>query len=573
MKIKSSSLLFTVLPFFIWTIFTYPLIFNLKTSLYTEYFGDWVGSITRYRSIYAGERGLFLFEAASPYSFLFKILAYLGIHPVVVYNLAILFGFLLTFFGGFFFARSLKVSAFSSFLFASVVTIAPIRLWYSFEWLNHPQWGFILFYLAALFKFLGKCERRKAILAGLLFGLVLAENYSHGVMLFFFTVILLGVDFFYFKRWQGMQDRARSLGVFALSSVLFSLPSFYLFLVPGAKGGVSDFSVASRAVRGIEAVFTFTARPWHYIIPDINHPIFGNVALGVHRWFWNQPPYYLTERFFPKEHTLYLGIMLLALSCFAFYHYVLRRQGSDRKRFLVIAFAILALCMFLFSLPPYISFFGLKVYFPSYFVFQILPQLRAYARFGLLVFISNAVLAVLGLDAVLFKVGKVNWRRFVKFMVIVLVLFEFINFPPFHNISVEAPEAYHWLAEQEGDFAYLEYPTRIYYTDKLYQHIHGKEILNPYHQTPDEVLELMDNIDSPGFEEEFKSLGGRYIFFHNPEQKTEKQRVAESWGFPAWGTHADIDFGEEPKELEFFLNDPRFRKGRDFGDVVVFEVQ
>ena len=62
--------------------------------------------------------------------------------------------------------------------------------------------------------------------------------------------------------------------------------------------------------------FAFSARPWNYLIPDIDHPVFGDLAVRVNFWIWQHPPYYLTEPFFPKEHTLFLGYTLIALSIY-----------------------------------------------------------------------------------------------------------------------------------------------------------------------------------------------------------------------------------------------------------------
>ncbi|OQX91159.1 MAG: hypothetical protein B6D58_08775, partial [candidate division Zixibacteria bacterium 4484_95] len=153
------------------------------------------------------------------------------------------------------------------------------------------------------------------------------------------------------------------------------------------------------------------------------------------------------------------------------------------------------------------------------------------------------------------------------------VIFEFLNFPPFHNISIRPPKVYQWLSKQEGDFAYLEYPTRIYYTDWLYQYVHGKRVLNPYHRTTPEVKKLVKEIDSSEFVSRFESLGGRYILFHRPEEKSEKQRAAESWGFPAWGTHAELPEAEETKNELYFRDDPRFREVYEAEGIIVFGIK
>ena len=134
--------------------------------------------------------------------------------------------------------------------------------------------------------------------------------------------------------------------------------------------------------------------------------------------------------------------------------------------------------------------------------------------------------------------------------------------------------AYAWLGEQGEDFSYLEYPHQIYYTDRLYQSEHGKELLNQYHHTPDQVKTILWRIDEEDFVPRFKALGGRFVFFHRETEKSEKQRVAESWGFPAWGTHGEQpqDEGLYLKNEDYFESDPRFKEIINFGDIIVFEV-
>jgi len=571
-------LLYILLPLCIWFVFTYPLVFRFFNSIYSDFFGDSLGKISVFYEIGTGSYDFRLGDLLAPLSLVFRELARL-LPPVSAYNFSILAAFLGTFYAGFYLLRTLGFSKSLSLFFATSVMLAPIRLWYSFEWPEYAQWGFILIYLSLLFKFLKSYKTAGAILAGLVFSVVLGENPYHGFTLFFLT--LVSVLFTMVYRWKSRSGLARrhffALLIFAAAALVFSLPSFYRFLSPGVERFTSpDESVATSAARSIEDLFTFSARPWHYLIPDINHPVFGNFALGTHRWIWSRPPYYLTERFFPKEHTLYLGLTLLLLSLYAFRELLSKRSAiSSEERFFILLLWFLVISMMVFSFPPYIVLKGIRLYFPSYFIYRIISQVRAYSRFGALVFICNAVLACFGLRTLLKSYAR-GYRKILIFSILLLLMiFEFINFPPFHNISTELPQAYRWLSEQKEDFAYLEYPTRIHYTDRLYQFIHQKEILNPYHQTPEEVEDLLDSIDSPDFSTQFKALGGRYIFFHRPEEKSERQKVSESWGYPAWGTH-DVEARRKaekpPLKEEYFLRNPNFREVKDFGDVVIFEV-
>jgi len=564
-----------LLPFLIWTIFTYPLVVKFSTSIYGDYFGDSAAEIAVLRTIRVGNYIFRLGDYLAPLSLFFKGLVRV-LPPVPVYNLSILVSFLGTFYAGFYLSRMLGFGNYPAAFFAIAITLAPVRLWYSFEWPTHAQWGFILLYLVFLVRFLRKNRLSDAVLAGLVFSLTLAENYYHGFMLSFFTLfaILFTLVSLWWKR-SGHVRRYLWMSVaFALITLIFSSPDLYNFFAPvTGSSGTYGLSLAVSATRGIEDLFTFSARPWHYFVFDIDHPVFGNLALRIHRWIWSQRPYYLTERFFPKEHTLYLGFTLLLLSGYALFRTLVRKKGSPEDHYHVLLFTLSAVALMIFSFPPYVVVGGVRLYLPSYFIYLLIPQVRAYARFGVLVFICNAVVASFGLRFLLQSQPR-GPRRLLAFVVpLALVLFEFTNFPPVHNFSAKLPVAYRWLAQQPGNFSYLEYPTRVDYTDKLYQFAHRKKILNPYHQTSAEVNNLLESIGEPDFSACFKSLGGRYIFFHRSQEKTEKQRVVESWGYPAWGTH-DVEARRKaekpPLKEEYFLRNPNFREVKDFGDV--FEV-
>ena len=145
-------------------------------------------------------------------------------------------------------------------------------------------------------------------------------------------------------------------------------------------GQNSRTTVIESASRSPSDRWAFSARPWHYLIPDIDHPIFGDLATKAHYFIWQHPPYYLTEPFFPKEHTLFLGYTLIALSIYTIWQTYVKKNITGDQKFNVTFFLIIAVTAFIFSMPPYIGIDNLKIYFPSHFIYDFLPQFRAYAR-------------------------------------------------------------------------------------------------------------------------------------------------------------------------------------------------
>jgi hypothetical protein len=129
---------------------------------------------------------------------------------------------------------------------------------------------------------------------------------------------------------------------------------------------------------------------------------------------------------------------------------------------------------------------------PTLLLYLYLPffsGMRVWARFGLVAMFGLAVLAGFGVQrlqrwtakraAASAGHGPLRHPWLVPLVIGLLVLFEFAAFPyAMGSSSVQARPVDHWLAEQEGDFAIMEYPLikamsgRSYY----YMRTHGKRI-------------------------------------------------------------------------------------------------
>jgi hypothetical protein len=516
-----------------------------------------------------------------------------------------------------------------------ILFFSPIRTWHSFEWISYANWGFLLGWIFSLYLYL-KTNIKKYLILTIFFYLFTYLNHIfQGVML-----SLLSVGVFLFMGIEGKDNWKRLLKAYLLQNLIL-LPFLFFFVINTAAtyNNLLDIS------RSPEARWAYSARPWHYLIPDINNPIFGDLAVKIHYKIWQSPPYYLTEPFFPKEHTLFLGYTLIGLSSYLIYLTFLKRNDNykctqnaknknlinkinvlfksrgvvspDTKK-LVIYFLSIGITGFILSIPPYIALNNVKIYFPSYFLYEIIPQLRAYARFGVFVFIANSLLAIISLQYIMsnLKIGIIFKSLFGKIIpnkdllklkktlilvsVFLMVIIEFINFPPFHVISTYPTPPYVWLSEQKEDFAYLEVPSRNDYSDRIYQKFHGKKILNPYLDTPTGIKEIERSLYEQDFAKfyskwcvDFKNNHGRYIFYHLKDQNKSltvknfietnevtpmlKTALAESWGFPVWGTHADLSedakfrIDRDRKMLDLLLNEPLFELVQHFNNTDIIK--
>ena len=219
-----------------------------------------------------------------------------------------------------------------------------------------------------------------------------------------------------------------------------------------AATGVPRFlSISGRSseqiiARPIEQLTSYSARAWDYLLPSIQHPVLGKFTSGfitshIHDSYWH-------------EQTLYLGWTLLVLGgigvCF------LWRSKRPEHRFWGMFLPLTALIGFLFSMPPTVRILGIQIPMPGYFLYQILPMFRVYARFGIVVATALIPLAGFGMT---WALRRVRWKKTAACILGGLILFEF--FPPIPAPTVDLsdpPDVYEWLADREEVEAIVEYP-------------------------------------------------------------------------------------------------------------------
>lgn len=277
----------------------------------------------------------------------------------------------------------------------------------------------------------------------------------------------------------GMRMAERGLQI---TSYLLLVASYVLFTVPfllpyirgiyfGDTGGDEVVARVATGVsrRDVTDFVAFSARPWYYIVPSIDHPIFGNFAQGVHDWF-ESTGYFLFDDFFWEEHSaVYLGIVNLILTGYAIYklfwakrtaecgvennEYGIRKEEEMVDDKLQISnnekngrgtsydppaggtnyislFFWLGVGLFILSMPPFISLGFAKIYLPSYLLMKVFPMFRTISRLGLPLLLCVLVLTGYGLQLLKerFSLSRTSYLLLVTSYCF-LALFEFY-FPP-----------------------------------------------------------------------------------------------------------------------------------------------
>jgi len=255
-------------------------------------------------------------------------------------------------------------------------------------------------------------------------------------------------------------------------------------------------------------------------LPSTEHPLFGNFT----KKFVGSPLWGVSL----TEHQLYLGWTVILLAFVAFRKWRRRCSNINEENFWIGFFVFLVIVAWLFSQPPWWRIGPIKIFMPSFFMYKILPMVRAYCRFGIVVELGLSILAGFGLNLILDRIKNKNRQLLLGSIFCFLVLFEFWNWPPYKVIDVsKAPQVYYWLKNQPQDFAIAEYPldtegpNEMY---KFYQIFHQKPIINGTipGTYANKVAQKIVKLSDPKTASILKWMGVKYVLVHKEDYlKTE----------------------------------------------------
>jgi hypothetical protein len=380
-----------------------------------------------------------------------------------------------------------------------------------------------------------------AVAFGAAFALVTLTNYYDALFMAVFVLcfsLFMVIQQLVTDREKWFKKLIRPISLLALGltvSVLIVAP-FALRVVKTASSAPATYS------RGIDELNVWSARPWDYILPPPDNPVFGKLV----------SPFVLSHLHSSNvsEQTLYLGFVTMALAFTGFFVYFVRGKRYNRRTdlyYLAGFFSVMAVVAFVASGPAFKDIWGHRIPLFSSFVYKILPMFRVYARFGIVVMLCVTVLAGLGLSYILGRIKKKETKLILLVGLTVLVAVEFANSPPppITDYS-KTPAVYTWLKQQPGDFIIAEYPLNqpIYkeYSDYVfYQRLHQKRLFNGSSlETKGEAYRaLAADVSDSQSASVLEHLGVKYAIVHLDKYSADKP------SYIGKGFHLVRKFGED----------------------------
>jgi hypothetical protein len=537
---------------------TYPLILHFVSAIPGDGFDGWqnywnlwwvkTALLDLYQSPYFTQYLYYptgyslLFQTLNIFNSFLTLPVQITFGVTVAYNCVVLFSFVMGGYGAYLLGlhvigtRRGTTDHVVAFLAGAVFTFSPFHFAHLLGHMQVFSLEWLPFFVLSLVRSLSTDRLRvgrDVLLPGLFLVLTALCDWYYVLYLLFFTVVYLA-----YRLWVQRRPRMLLLKtglILILSGVVLSP-----LLVPMVVEAVGESSYLSSP---LETTVRLSADLMAFVTPNEFHPLWGEAASRLSGSFTSSV----------SERMVFAGYIPLALGAYAVW---------ARRREAVPWLASLAV-LFLLALGPYLHVGGRQLpvplpYLLLYRLFPVLSIARSVSRFDVMVMLSLAMLAALGLQAAVGRLA-IQRRTAVSLAAVILVCCEFLP-APYPLSYVEVPSYYQGLSGDSEEYAILELPMNW---DRpahlLYQTVHHKPMIAGYVTRPN-PLSMIERVPvlqhfrslqrdiivqdpSDISTEVFDYLGIRYVILHEYMLPPGREREA------VLGLVEEV-FGDEPPVYE-----------------------
>ncbi len=487
-------------------VMTYPQVFRMRDGIHDP--GDplmvtWVLSWVAHQlpiapahifdaNIFYPERNTLAYSETLLVPGLFAApLYWLGVAPILIYNLVFLSGFALSGVGVALLVRRLTGHNGAAILAGIVFAFPPYRIDH-YAHLQLQQTEFIPLALWAFHRLLDSGRARDGAMLGIFIACQMLSCMYYGIFLIPYMAVVCGAMLIA----RGTMPAKRLVALLMAGAIVA------VVMLPAARAYMAASKVVGERGRG--EVAQNSAMWWNYLAPPEVNAVYGTVF----------------ARFTDPERRLFPGFIAVALAIVGLWPR--KHEGTTKKRWFgtpQFAYALGLVLAFDVSLG-----FNGVIYRGLYDYFLPFKALRVPARMGLMVGFSLAVLAGYGATRIAERLPSAAMRRVVLTVLGVLMLVEYASTPlPLWTAPQHPPESYADLVKDKGDgptavvFEFptgaLEDPEYLYYST-----FHWQSLVNGYSGFfPPSYKALVNAVqtfpDDPSMDT-IKSHGTRYLVIH-----------------------------------------------------------
>lgn len=432
-------------------IYTYPVIFDFSGKIFAQA-GDPFGTISRFWQFSEGIKKVSYFFPDQPLYRMYTYILNMIFSEISTFNILSLFSFVFSAIPFYLIVKKITKNSYAAFFGGLIIAICPYRVAQLMQHLNLANIGFLGFYTYFLLKLSERFSVKNMLFTSLFFILTLFDCYTYGI----FSLVIL-IVFVLVKIIAELRNKDRTIlskneiyaSVGSILTILVLISSFILIPIYSQEN-----SQVEEVKRSKEELTTYSAYGGYYFLPSPQSLFFSNNTKD----YFDEKIDSLGTNY--TEQTLYVGYIVLILSLFWIVYFMINyKKISNLKRFTTYFFLLIGIsgAYLSFSYPINIGNVNISV---AEKIYNLIPFLRVYSRFGLLVIISLAVFASMSI-AVILNMIKNDWLKMLLLVfIIALVSIEYVIWPKDRIQAVSAndlPQVYKYLEDQDK-CKLVEYP-------------------------------------------------------------------------------------------------------------------
>jgi len=422
----------------------------------------------------------------------------------------------------FLFARLLLKKYKYSYLWALIFTFSSYmwsHLWKHIDLLQ--LWIFPLF-LIFLKRFFATNSLKDTMKLAVFFAAAtLISNYA-GYMTLMYFLIACSVSFFY-KSYSERKFDFLILKNTVLTILIFSCLSL-ITLFPYISANYFSYEQVGRTVtRTYEDFFSFSSRPWYFLLPPVKNPLLGSFSVNILENI-KKTDYFLADDYFANEHQgNFFGFMFLLVSSLVLLWSYKNSVGTRKK---ITVYIICNLILFTLMFPPFFTIGGMQIYTPGYLLYKYFPMFRVSSRFSILLLLNLVAITAYAVNENYEKLkSKLRYLNLIIICLTVVTLIE--TFVPFDLVKKDNPPAvYLYLYDNTPENSiFAVYPNNSTLDAMYWIYIHKRLLMNPKYYTSESMVseEFTMNLNTEEGLTKLIELNGEYLIVFKNVLEEDKE--------------------------------------------------
>jgi len=305
----------------------------------------------------------------------------------------------------------------------------------------------------------------------LLFSIFISNYIGFILLIYFCHFLLFDLIVSFFKTHKINFNK-----IFFLLITIFIVGSGSLLVFKAYKNSMNYLELNSLDTRPLEDFFTFSSRPWYFLISSPKSLIYSQFSTQALDNI-KSTGYFLADDYFNGEHPASFFGYVLLLTFFVVSGYILYK-GSNEQKLNLYKYWFINICLFLFMMPPFFTLAGITIYTPGWLIYKFFPMFRTTVRMSVLILLNILLVLAPFFDDLSRKYPKKHLLifTFVTFLTGLTLLETFI--PVKIQFLDTPPQVYSYIGENHAGTNFVVYPYPKNQEALFWVDVHKSYLLN-----------------------------------------------------------------------------------------------